>query len=137
MAAPVRQSFDSSMIKSEQVCQSVRFPAQSLGSPPWTSSFGQMKSLVVSARRSEVQGWLAAFRGQVNYREFRKGCREFGYAGDVHSLFRALDVERSGVLTLDQVTTTSTSASPGSINRASKSRSRVIEEPSGPSTVDS
>jgi len=40
---------------------------------------------------------------EVNYREFRKGCREFGYAGDVHSLFRALDVERSGVLTLDQV----------------------------------
>mmetsp|Transcript_7709 Transcript_7709/g.16945 ORF Transcript_7709/g.16945 Transcript_7709/m.16945 type:complete len:721 (-) Transcript_7709:15-2177(-) len=40
---------------------------------------------------------------EVNYREFRKGCRRYGYAGDTHSLFRALDVDRNGVLGLDQV----------------------------------
>lgn len=39
----------------------------------------------------------------VSWREFRRVCRAYGLDRDVHQLFHALDVERSGVLSLGEV----------------------------------
>eukprot|EP00927_Polykrikos_kofoidii_P012175 TRINITY_DN15237_c0_g1_i1.p1 TRINITY_DN15237_c0_g1~~TRINITY_DN15237_c0_g1_i1.p1 ORF type:complete len:767 (+),score=120.86 TRINITY_DN15237_c0_g1_i1:158-2302(+) len=40
---------------------------------------------------------------EVSSREFRRSCRIYGFEGDVHTLFRALDLERSGSLTIKEV----------------------------------
>eukprot|EP00928_Gymnodinium_smaydae_P053853 TRINITY_DN37756_c0_g1_i1.p1 TRINITY_DN37756_c0_g1~~TRINITY_DN37756_c0_g1_i1.p1 ORF type:complete len:705 (+),score=165.78 TRINITY_DN37756_c0_g1_i1:137-2251(+) len=40
---------------------------------------------------------------EVTYREFRRSCRIYGFEGNVHTLFHALDVERNGVLSVDEV----------------------------------
>jgi len=39
----------------------------------------------------------------VTYREFRRSCRIYGFEGKVHSLFHALDVEKNGALSVDEV----------------------------------
>jgi len=41
--------------------------------------------------------------GDVSFREFRRSCRIYGFEGNVHSIFRALDVERGGGLSVDEV----------------------------------
>jgi Ca2+-binding EF-hand superfamily protein len=40
---------------------------------------------------------------EVNYREFRRACRIYGYQGRPHPLFHALDVEQNGSLSLEEV----------------------------------
>jgi len=40
---------------------------------------------------------------EVSYREFRRACRAYGLDRDVHTLFYALDTERNGVLSLEEV----------------------------------
>mmetsp|Transcript_39865 Transcript_39865/g.72609 ORF Transcript_39865/g.72609 Transcript_39865/m.72609 type:complete len:763 (-) Transcript_39865:54-2342(-) len=40
---------------------------------------------------------------EVSYREFRRACRAYGLNADVHTLFHALDVEKSGTLSVDEV----------------------------------
>jgi len=40
---------------------------------------------------------------QVSFREFRRGCRTYGYHQDVHGLFHALDVETSGHISTNEV----------------------------------
>mmetsp|Transcript_30387 Transcript_30387/g.87048 ORF Transcript_30387/g.87048 Transcript_30387/m.87048 type:complete len:674 (-) Transcript_30387:83-2104(-) len=40
---------------------------------------------------------------QVTKHEFCRSCRIFGYVGDAHRLFHALDVDREGTLSLDEV----------------------------------
>mmetsp|Transcript_88057 Transcript_88057/g.188980 ORF Transcript_88057/g.188980 Transcript_88057/m.188980 type:complete len:788 (-) Transcript_88057:131-2494(-) len=42
--------------------------------------------------------------GEVSYREFRRACHIYGFKGDqVKVLFRALDAEGSGALTMDEI----------------------------------
>jgi len=40
---------------------------------------------------------------QVTFREFRRACRIYGFDGNVHTLFRALDVQGSNTLSMDEV----------------------------------
>mmetsp|Transcript_165702 Transcript_165702/g.532002 ORF Transcript_165702/g.532002 Transcript_165702/m.532002 type:complete len:740 (-) Transcript_165702:27-2246(-) len=39
----------------------------------------------------------------VTYREFRRSCRTYGFEGQTHALFHALDVEGSGALQMEEV----------------------------------
>lgn len=41
---------------------------------------------------------------EVTYREFRRSCRIYGFEGNVHTLFHALDAERNGTLSIEEVT---------------------------------
>eukprot|EP00747_Dinoflagellata_sp_TGD_P095898 gnl/TRDRNA2_/TRDRNA2_166648_c0_seq1.p1 gnl/TRDRNA2_/TRDRNA2_166648_c0~~gnl/TRDRNA2_/TRDRNA2_166648_c0_seq1.p1 ORF type:complete len:801 (-),score=144.13 gnl/TRDRNA2_/TRDRNA2_166648_c0_seq1:54-2456(-) len=40
---------------------------------------------------------------EVSYREFRRACRSYGFERDVHALFHALDHEKNGNLSMDEV----------------------------------
>lgn len=40
---------------------------------------------------------------EVSYREFRRSCRIYGFEGDCHLLFYAMDLEKRGELTLKEV----------------------------------
>lgn len=53
--------------------------------------------------RSAFQVFDSDGSNEVSYREFRRACRAYGFTGDVHSLFHALDVEKNGLLGLDEV----------------------------------
>lgn len=41
--------------------------------------------------------------GDVTYREFRRSCRIYGFEGKVHHLFHALDVEKNGTVSAEEV----------------------------------
>lgn len=41
--------------------------------------------------------------GEVSYREFKRACRSYGFNEDVNTLYKALDVEGNGCLTVNQV----------------------------------
>jgi len=53
--------------------------------------------------RSAFSVFDASADNEVSYREFRRACRIYGYDKDVQKLFRALDVERNGTLTVSEV----------------------------------
>mmetsp|Transcript_32897 Transcript_32897/g.71787 ORF Transcript_32897/g.71787 Transcript_32897/m.71787 type:complete len:684 (-) Transcript_32897:87-2138(-) len=40
---------------------------------------------------------------EVTYREFRRACRIYGFEGNAQTLFYALDIERNGALSLEEV----------------------------------
>jgi len=74
--------------------------------PVSSTTLGNFKSWA----DEEFGGVRAAFglfdsdnSNEVTYREFRRACRVYGFDGNVHLLFHALDVERSGTLSLDEV----------------------------------
>lgn len=53
--------------------------------------------------RSAFSVFDASADNEVSYREFRRACRIYGYDKDVQKLFRALDVERNGTLSVSEV----------------------------------
>merc|ERR1712224_346654 len=68
----------------------------------------KLETLVVCAMRRSptwAECWRTTFdvRGddRVNLRHFIVGCLAIGYAGDAESLFRCLDMDSAGYLTLE------------------------------------
>lgn len=75
--------------------------------PPSSMTLGCFKSWA----DEEFGGVRSAFgvfdndgSNEVSFREFKRACRAYGFNYDVKTVFQALDVERNGVLSLDEVT---------------------------------
>mmetsp|Transcript_99173 Transcript_99173/g.190426 ORF Transcript_99173/g.190426 Transcript_99173/m.190426 type:complete len:767 (+) Transcript_99173:71-2371(+) len=75
--------------------------------PPSSMTLGCFKSWA----DEEFGGVRSAFgvfdndgSNEVSFREFKRACRAYGFNHDVKTVFQALDVERNGSLSLDEVT---------------------------------
>mmetsp|Transcript_130469 Transcript_130469/g.230586 ORF Transcript_130469/g.230586 Transcript_130469/m.230586 type:complete len:766 (-) Transcript_130469:9-2306(-) len=75
--------------------------------PPSSMTLGCFKSWA----DEEFGGVRSAFgvfdndgSNEVSFREFKRACRAYGFNYDVKTVFQALDVERNGSLSLDEVT---------------------------------
>ncbi|CAE7342819.1 unnamed protein product [Symbiodinium sp. KB8] len=75
---------------------------------------------------------------EVNYREWRRSLRFYGFEGDASTLFYALDVERSGTLALQEVEFLDEWIFPGASTTqeaSSSTFSQVLGEPPVPQNV--
>lgn len=87
-----------------------RFPLRLAEEPelnPCEAAVSELKKFLEMKEGSSLRAWLKHFDvnndQKISFHEFQRGMRKLEYNGDIHKMFKNLDIDGSGELSLDEV----------------------------------